>query len=314
MLCLAGTAASALEFRTAPLNATGPVIVTASGAIVPGDAARLQRLLDQRADRRLLLAVSSGGGSVNEGGALADIIRAAGLPVLVPAGALCASACFMLFAASPERVVGAGAKIGVHSAANDLGVETSGTQSVTIRMARYVGQFGVPDSIIGRMVRNRPHEMAWLGRAELAAMGVRILPPKATLEALDEGPEPRPQPPDLSEMEPPGVDVPRAPGPAERRPRPDAALLLARAAAQSGSFQQGLRDRLAWQAWLDTRSDAARAGAEFWVVQRRLPAPRGCTHGDPEFQEGCLEAGLRLASPDFQAANDGDYRRGWNSL
>jgi hypothetical protein len=49
------------------------------------------------------------------------------------------------------------------------------TLGVTTLMAREAAAYGVPSGITGRMVTTRPGQMAWLTRAELEAMGVRVI-------------------------------------------------------------------------------------------------------------------------------------------
>jgi hypothetical protein len=106
--------------------------------------------------------------------ALAAAIRRLGVPVVVPATGVCASACFILFAASPSRYYIPGVRIGVHSA-TEGGHETLDSMGITTAMARSAAEMGVPDAIIGRMVRTPPGNVAWLSETELLAMGaVRI--------------------------------------------------------------------------------------------------------------------------------------------
>jgi hypothetical protein len=93
----------ALEFVPG-MTAEGTPFVTGEGSILPGDAARLAALL---VPRPRLLVLRSEGGELAAGLALAAQVREAGLPVLVPAGGTCASACILVWlqrrAASPGR-------------------------------------------------------------------------------------------------------------------------------------------------------------------------------------------------------------------
>ena len=146
------------------------------GEIVRGDTDRivpmLLRLYEQGKTPRLV--VDSPGGNIMDADKLALLIRKVGIPVTVMAGRMCASACFLLFAASPERSASPLALIGVHSASLN-GDENLLTLDLTTIMAREAAEFGVPADVIGRMVTTKPSDMAWLTLAELKEMGVRLL-------------------------------------------------------------------------------------------------------------------------------------------
>ena len=72
------------------------------------------------------LVLNSPGGSVLEARDMARLIRALRVSVVVPDRAVCASACFLLFAAGRDKVAEPGAMIGVHSASVAGGNETHG--------------------------------------------------------------------------------------------------------------------------------------------------------------------------------------------
>ena len=158
-----------------PLEGGGPGLLL-HGEIVKGDTDRivpmLLRLYEQGKTPRLV--VDSPGGNIMDADKLALLIRKAGIPVTVMAGRTCASACFLLFAASPERSASPLALIGVHSASLN-GDENLLTLDLTTIMAREAAEFGVPADVIGRMVTTKPSDMAWLTLAELKEMGVRLL-------------------------------------------------------------------------------------------------------------------------------------------
>jgi membrane-bound ClpP family serine protease len=119
------------------------------------------------------VVLDSPGGHVIASRDLALRIRRLHLTTLVPANAECASACFMLFAAGTQRIAGATARIGVHSAALD-GEETGVTLAMSTLMARQCGAFGVPPAILGKMVTKAPDDMAWLSADELRSMQVVV--------------------------------------------------------------------------------------------------------------------------------------------
>jgi hypothetical protein len=146
------------------------------GEIELGDTENLLTWLAQmrNRDKKPLLLLDSPGGSLLEALTLATLIHTTGASAVVMSGDVCASACFLLFAASPSRYASSDALIGVHSVSL-YGDENVFTLDLTTRMARAASEFGVPPGVIGRMVTTKPSEMAWLTRDELKDMGVHFL-------------------------------------------------------------------------------------------------------------------------------------------
>ena len=135
--------------------------------------------------RMLALALDSPGGNLVEGEQLAKLIRARGLPVVIPSNSKCVSACFLLLAASPRRLAAADALVGVHSASED-GQETDTALAVTTLMARVAAEMGIPPAIIGKMVSTKAASVEWLTHADLASMDVTVFDgdtPAATRQA-----------------------------------------------------------------------------------------------------------------------------------
>ncbi|MBN9561362.1 MAG: hypothetical protein J0H14_11630 [Alphaproteobacteria bacterium] len=175
--CLIAVSVRAMTVQRIPVKGSDVPALLLQGRIVKGDAARLTQAL--RGEKFSAVLLNSPGGSVLEARDMARAIRALRVPVVVPDRAVCASACFMLFAAGRDRVAEPGAMIGVHSASVAGGNETMDTLGVTTLMAREAAQYGVPPAITGRMVTTAPGQMAWLTRGELEQMGVRIAPTRA---------------------------------------------------------------------------------------------------------------------------------------
>ena len=174
LTCLLAThPAAALQFNVAPF-ADGEVILWVRGKIERGDTQRLHSALAyaRRSGEVVSIAFDSPGGNVREGIALADEVKRIGLPLVIPDQRTCASICFLVFAAAPSRYVARTARVGVHSAAELNGAESQASRAATTIMAREAARFGVPEPILGKMVRTAPGRMAWLDDADLASMGV----------------------------------------------------------------------------------------------------------------------------------------------
>jgi len=274
-------AGHAMQFDLVALSPS-ELVIFGRGPIVSGDTDRLNRALVAvpAAQALLGLALDSGGGNVAESKQMVGVIRSRRLTVVVPRSTQCASACFLMLAASPRRLAGNDALIGVHSASEN-GVETELAMAETTRMAREAAALGVPPSVIGKMVETSSARVTWLEPQDLAAMKV-VIYQGDLLEALHQ------QKP--------------APTAAPYGPSPDAAA--------------GGLDHRAWDAWLAGLRGAYRDGAVFAQSQGADVQPPSCygpgnvNRGD--FTQGCLVAQQRLAGILAKSRASTDYAQGWN--
>ena len=177
---LTSRAAPAMQFTLQAVETPGrppeEVDLIGKGGIETGDLDRLRRALQAvpRHSRLRYLTLDSPGGRLLEGEGLATEIHRLDIAVTVPAGAECASACFLMFAAASRRAAGEGARIGVHSASVN-GKENAETLAITTTMARIADSYGVPPAVLGKMVRTAPGKIEWLTQADLDAMNVSVL-------------------------------------------------------------------------------------------------------------------------------------------
>lgn len=179
LLLILPSRSHALQFERVAID-SGAVVVVLRGSIIQGDAERLVAFIGgmTRSDRIAALFLDSPGGNVVEAERLAGGIAAAKLSVAVAGDGKCASACFLLFAASPRKYAGINALIGVHSASED-GRETLASMGMTTAMARDAAAYGIPPSIIGKMVQAAPGRMEWLTPFDFEQMGVTMIPTSA---------------------------------------------------------------------------------------------------------------------------------------
>ena len=292
------TTAAAMTFSAMPVD--GGYVLLGTGNIVQGDRVRLVTAIDSVPNnlRTLALAVSSPGGDVFEAEKMATTIRSSGLPVWVMSRSVCASACFLLFAAAPKRVAAVDALIGVHSVSENS-AETLNSMGFTTAFARDAAGYGVPSGIIGRMVTTAPGQMAWLSTAELRSMGTEMIPAQA--------PQPAPQPPTITQPPTYSTSPVAMANPLQNNPSP--------------SFQQGASDRRAWETWVASLDPDTHAGAEYWAAQRSLKNPGSCVAPqNPQpmnpvsWVAGCFGAKTRLTQPDLRRKTEPDYKAGWNSI
>ncbi|UPJ76165.1 hypothetical protein [Bradyrhizobium sp. 187] len=171
---------------------SGQATIWITGEIVPGDADKFSQSVRQANDSGKFVAnvrLDSPGGNLLEGVKIADAIRFGKTSTNVGKTAVCASACFLMFAAGSTKNAGYGAQVGVHGASGENGEETAASGAATVSMAKIAKELGVPSAIIGRMVVTSPQDMVWLSPQELQSMGVTMMgrpsqltPPVASLQ------------------------------------------------------------------------------------------------------------------------------------
>ena len=186
-----GAPVSAAIVKSVPGN-HGGVVITLSGQIVTGDSDTLISEI-QRANAAgksvERVQLNSGGGRLIEGIKLAAAVREAKISTAVGQGEVCASACFLIFAAGDRKFAGDGARIGVHKASDKDGRETVLSGAATKSMAHFARELGVPSSIVSRMARTPSRQIVWLNSQDLRAMGVSMAGmPTQTRQVATEGP------------------------------------------------------------------------------------------------------------------------------
>jgi hypothetical protein len=159
------------------------VVIQISGQLAEGDADVFIREVKQaNAAGKVVASVelNSTGGKLLEGARLAGVVKVGKISTTVAEGAVCASACFLVFAAGDPKFVGDGALIGVHKASDKGGRETSASGEATLLMARFAKDLGVSSAIIARMVSTPPKQIVWLNPQELRSMGISVGKPTQT--------------------------------------------------------------------------------------------------------------------------------------
>ena len=96
------------------------------------------------------------------------------LATRVEDGAVCASACFLLFAAGEPRTAHPNSFIGVHKAADNDGRETYKSREATRAMVEFARQLGVPSTITDKMGRTPSDSLEWLSARDLRSMGATV--------------------------------------------------------------------------------------------------------------------------------------------
>jgi hypothetical protein len=157
-------------------DSEGRITIAITGKINLGDTDVFAAELKQANDAKKIVAtvsLNSVGGNLLEGVKLADAVRFGKISTNVEK--MCASACFLVFAAGSTKVANYAAQIGVHGASDISGAETVQSNAATVSMAKIAKKLGVPAAIIGRMVVTPPSEMVWLSPADLQSMGTTMV-------------------------------------------------------------------------------------------------------------------------------------------
>jgi hypothetical protein len=98
--------ALALQYQSISIE-PGVIGITTVGPIVDGDAGRLGAFLQAvpATDRVGAYFIDSPGGNIFEAEKIAGFFHKSDAVVVIPAGAQCSSACFLLFAAAARRLM-----------------------------------------------------------------------------------------------------------------------------------------------------------------------------------------------------------------
>jgi hypothetical protein len=176
-VALLTTAASAASINSVA-GKTGRIFIQISGEIVAGDSDLfIDAVKRANAAGKFVenVRLNSMGGNLLEGVKIADAIRTGKISTNVGQRSVCASECFLAFAAGDTKFASYGAQIGVHGASDQSGRETVQSGAATVSMARVAKDLGVPSAIIGRMVVTPPSEVVWLNPQDLQSMGVAMV-------------------------------------------------------------------------------------------------------------------------------------------
>lgn len=153
------------------------------------------------------LSLSSEGGSVYAALPAAYDVRVAGLTTLIPAEATCASACSYLFFAGADRE--AEGRLGVHQIATSSDSLAAGQVTLGDIFTAF-DDFGVPTSVISRMMRTPADSMYLFDPGEMDRLGL-LGPVTGAMQVAAGDPDPDPAPP---------ADPPQPPAETQSQPEP----------------------------------------------------------------------------------------------
>jgi hypothetical protein len=193
IMLLAGTPGSALELGRHASD--GPTLnaIEAKGRIEVGDAVALQAYIAKLPPKKTIaIYLNSPGGSYEEGIALGRFFHRAKIRTVVPANALCSSACTTAFLGGrdaetdkPWRAKSSTARLGFHSfkinwpdkdyTPQDMSTAIARTQRMTLEMADYMTEVGASLQFLRARLKAPAAEMHFMSNEEALALGVIII-------------------------------------------------------------------------------------------------------------------------------------------
>lgn len=170
----------AAQINALPLEGGPKYFLSISGTIQSGDSERLARTF-ARVTRIGEIRLASRGGDVVEAVLMGEIIKAMRLPTVVPANAVCASACFFLWLNGNQRLLSGGlGHLGLHRPSLENPSATEGSRQAQANLVnavtRYLEGKRVPRKFIDLMMSRQASQFYWLSSADLQEIG--ITPPE----------------------------------------------------------------------------------------------------------------------------------------
>jgi len=154
-------------------------VITMSGPIGQGDAAKFIAFMNSMpsTDRVFGFMLHSSGGYIDEAETIAKFLRKRHALTMVGDGNICASACFLVFAAGGIKSAHPRSKIIVQANSSTTGgLDNLSLLAATTAMARAAAELGVPEAIVRRISILPPgQQVVPLSQDELRSMGVDIV-------------------------------------------------------------------------------------------------------------------------------------------
>jgi hypothetical protein len=175
----ASWAASAAELTATPSKENRTIVVL-NGELEDGDASRFKELVTASATAGKsvsALRLNSPGGSLREGVRLAAVIHGTKIATVIAAGATCAGACFIPFAAGYQKFVSTTATVSVPGAASEhqpTGKTPAVVRGETPAIVRVVKELGLLDAIVTKMLATSENDVFPLSVDDLRAMGATM--------------------------------------------------------------------------------------------------------------------------------------------
>lgn len=150
------------------LTSSGHINMFINGEIKPGDFKKFRKVIAYYTDAGFTidaLLLNSPGGAVVDAAGMAFTIKSSGADTVVGKDQLCASSCFMLFAAGKNRYLIDSSRVGVHQIS--LGGQSNlKSLGLSVQMSDMYDFFHIPENISYRMLKTPPSQVYWLTPAD----------------------------------------------------------------------------------------------------------------------------------------------------
>lgn len=146
------------------LTDSGHINIFVSGEIKSGDFRKFRKAIAHYIDAGFTIdtiLLNSAGGAVVDAVGMAFTIKSSGADTAVGKDQLCASSCFMLFAAGNNRYLIDSSKVGVHQISFG-GQSNLSSLGLSVQMSDIYDLFHIPESISYRMLKTPPSQVYWL--------------------------------------------------------------------------------------------------------------------------------------------------------
>jgi hypothetical protein len=143
-------------------------VLVINGGIGANTGAVFKQALNENPKVKTIL-LNSGGGYVDIGLGMADLIANRGLSTWIPAETTCASICSAIYFAGKNRMVQG--QLGVHQVAMDVDNNVA-TQMTLSDMFDALNRYGVDQKVFAVMLRTPPQQMYFLNQEEIVLWNV----------------------------------------------------------------------------------------------------------------------------------------------
>jgi hypothetical protein len=165
---LVATPATAAEFKRAP-KADGPDIITISGVIEQGDDKKFVGLTWGLKDA--IVVLNSRGGYISAAINIGLRVRSHNYETRVHSGAICNSACTLIWLAGTHRHMDPTTRLGFHSAREKRDTHAR-FEAGNRKIAEYLTKLGTPQQVIDLQPKADPCCFNYVGYAQAKALGL----------------------------------------------------------------------------------------------------------------------------------------------
>ena len=169
-LLIAVNCLHAAEISVTPAGSDRPAVLTIRGNLARGDGNEFQKRAGFLS--RALVVLSSNGGDLVSGIQIGETIRLKNFATVVPANAVCASACALAWLGGTTRFMGADSRIGFHSAYNASSGRETGVGNALL--GAYLNKIGLPYSAVIYITKAAPDAMTWLSISSAKQIGIDV--------------------------------------------------------------------------------------------------------------------------------------------